>query len=219
MNEIINKFLLVGDKFMPEMHLRQPGFTYSSCGPSTKNKERIEKFMQSGNTDFIYKNELDKACFQHDVAYGKSKDLVKRTQSYKVLRDKAFKIASNPKYDRYQKGLASMVHKCFDKKSKGSGIDTNESNYQLANELHEPIIKKIQKREFYSSFKDNIWGVDLTDMQSLSKYNKGFKYLLCTIDLFSKYAWVIPIKNKKGTSIVNAFKKIISKGQRKPNKI
>ena len=81
MNEIINRFLLVGDKFMPEMHLRQPGFTYSACGPFTKNKERIEKFMQTGNTDFIYKNELDKACFQHDMAYGKSKDLVKRTQS------------------------------------------------------------------------------------------------------------------------------------------
>ena len=74
MNEIINKSLLIGDKFMPEMHLRQPGFTYSACDPFTKNKERIEKFMQSGNTDFIYKNELDKACFQHDMAYGKSKD-------------------------------------------------------------------------------------------------------------------------------------------------
>ena len=65
MNEIVNKFLLVGDKFMPEMHLKQPGFTYSACGPFTKNKERIEKFMQTGNTDFIYKNELDRACFQH----------------------------------------------------------------------------------------------------------------------------------------------------------
>ena len=133
MNEIINKFLLAGDKFMPEMHLRQPGFTYSACGPFTKNKERIEKFMKSGNTDFIYKNELDKTCFQHDMTYGKSKDLVKRTQSDKVLRDKAFKITSDPKYDGYQKGLVSMVYKFFDKKSSGSGI-TNESYYQLANE-------------------------------------------------------------------------------------
>ena len=106
MNEIVNKFLLVGDKFMPEIHLKQSGFTYSACGPFTKNKERIEKFMQTGNTDFIYRNELDKACFQHDMAYGKSKDLTKRTQSDKVLRDKAFKIASNPKYDGYQRGLA-----------------------------------------------------------------------------------------------------------------
>ena len=127
---------------MPEIHLRQPEFTYSACGPFTRNKERIKKFMQSGNADFIYKNELDKPCFQHDMAYGKSEDLVKRTQSDKVFRDKAFKIASDPKYDGYQRGLASMVYKVFDKKSKGSGIVTNESNYQLANELYKPIIKK-----------------------------------------------------------------------------
>ena len=93
-----------------------------------KKKGSIEKFLKSGNTDFIYKNELDKACFQHDMAYGKSKDLVKRTQSDKVLRDKAFKIASDPKCDGYQRGLSSMVYKFFDKKSKGSGI-TNEFNY------------------------------------------------------------------------------------------
>ena len=148
MNEIINKFLLVGDKFIPEMHLRQPGFTYSACGPLRKNKERIEKFTQTGNTNFIYKNELNKACFQHDLAYGKSEDLVRRTQSDKVLRDKAFKIASDPKYGGYQRGLASMIYKFFDKKSKGSGI-TNESNYQLANELHKPIIKKFKKRKFF----------------------------------------------------------------------
>ena len=141
MNEIINKFLLVGDKFLPKMYLRQPGFTYIACGPFIKNKERIEKFMQTGNTYFIYKNELDKACFQHHMAYGKSKDLVKRTTSDKVLKDKAFKIASNPKYDGYQRGLASMVYKFFDKKSKESGI-INEPNYQLANELHKPIVRK-----------------------------------------------------------------------------
>ena len=123
-NEIIKKFLLVGDKLMPEMHLRQPGFTYSACGPFTKDKERIKKFMQTGNTDFIYKNELDKVCFQHDMTYDKSKDLVKRTQSDKVLRDKAFKIASDPKYDGYQRGLEWSIS--------GSGI-TNEFNYQLAN--------------------------------------------------------------------------------------
>ena len=98
--------------------------------------------MQTGNTDFIYKKEFDKACIQHDMAYGKSKDLVKRTQSDKVLKDKAFKIASNPKYDGYQRGLASMVYNFFDKKSKGSGI-INEPNYQLAKELHKSIIKKI----------------------------------------------------------------------------
>ena len=216
MNEIINKFLLAGNKFMPEMHLRQPRFIYSACSPFTKNKERIEKFMKTGNTDFIYKNELDETCFQHDMAYGHFKELERRTQSDKVLRDKAFKIASNPKYDGYQRRLASMVYKFFDKKSKGIGI--NEPNYQLENELHKLIIRKFKKREVYSSFRDNIWGVDLADMQSLSKYNKGIKYLLCAIDLFSKYMWVIPLKNKKGISIVNTFKKTISKG-RKPNKI
>ena len=102
MNEIENKFVLAGDKFMPQMHLKQPGFTYSACGPFTKNKGRIEKFMQTGNTDFIYKNDLDKACFQRGMAYSKSKDLARRTESDKVLRDKAFEIASDPKCDEYQ---------------------------------------------------------------------------------------------------------------------
>ena len=114
----MNEFLLVGDKFMPEMHLKQPDFTYSACGPFTKNKKKIiEKFMQTGDTNFIYINELDKACFQHDMSYGKTKDLVKRTQSDKVLNNKAFKIASGPKYDGYQRGLALMVYKFFDKNS------------------------------------------------------------------------------------------------------
>ena len=88
----------------------------------------------------------------------------------------------------------------------------------MANELHKPIIWKLKKRKVYSSFRDNIWGVDLVDMQSLSKYNKGNKYLLCAIDLFSKYAWVVPIKDKKGISIFNVFQKIISEGI-KPNEI
>ena len=105
----------------------------------------------------------------------------------------------------------------FDKKSSGSNI-INELNYELANELDKPIIKKCKERKVYSSFRDNIWGADLADIQSLSKFNKGIKCLLCAIDLFSKYAWVIHLKDKKGTSIVNAFQKIISK-ERKPNKI
>ena len=116
MNEIVNKFLLAGDKFMPEMHLRQPGFTYSTCGPFTENKERIQKFKETGDTSYIYKNESDKACFQHDIVYGDFKDFTKRAIADKVLRDKAFKIASDQKYDGYQRGLASMVDKFFDKK-------------------------------------------------------------------------------------------------------
>ena len=101
MNEIVNKFLLVGDKFMPEMHLRQPQFVYSACGPFTKNKERIQKFKETRDTSYIYQNELDKVCFQHDMAYGDFKYLAKRTAADKVLRDKAFKISSDQKYCGY----------------------------------------------------------------------------------------------------------------------
>ena len=85
--------MLAGDTFLPEMHLKQPGFTYSACRPFTENKERIQKFKETGDTDYIYKNELDKACFQHDMAYGDFKDLARRTVSDKVLRYKAFNIA------------------------------------------------------------------------------------------------------------------------------
>ena len=112
---------------MLEMHLK-PGSTYSGCGLFTKNKGRIEEFLQTRNADFIYRNELDKAFFQDRMAYGKSKDLIKRTQLDKVLKDKAFKIASDPKYDGYKRGLASMFYKFFNKKSKGSGI-VNDPDY------------------------------------------------------------------------------------------
>ena len=204
---------------MPEMHLRQLQFVYSACAPFTKNKERIQKFKETGDTSYIYKNELYKACFQHNMAYGDFKDLPKRAAADKVLRDKAFKIASDQKYDGYQRGLASMVYKFFDKKSSGSDLANNNENIQLANELHKPIIKKFDKRKVYSSLKDNIWGVDLADMQLLSKFNKGLRFLLCVIDIFSKYAWVIPLKDKKGIRIVNAFQIIFKKFNRKPNKI
>ena len=123
MNKIINKFFLTGDKFLPEMHLRQPRFTYSACGPFTKHKERIKKFNQTGDTRYIYRNDLDKACFKHDSAYADNKDLINRTRADKVLRDKAYDIASNPEYDSYQRGLASMVFKFFDKNTMGSGVD------------------------------------------------------------------------------------------------
>ena len=109
MNKIFNKFLLAGDKFMPEMHLRQPQFTYSACGLFTKHKERIKKFNHTGDTRYIYRNDLDKACFQHDSGYADNKDLINRTRADKVLRDRAYDIASNPECDGYQRGLASMV--------------------------------------------------------------------------------------------------------------
>ena len=182
---------------MPEMHLRQPGSTYSACRPFTKNKERIQKFKQTGDSRYIYKNELDKACFQHDMAYGDFKDLAKRTAGDKVLRDNTFNIAKDPRYDGYQRGLVSMVYKFYDKKTKGSGFTTlaNKSAIksilqyeQLAEELHKTIIIKFEKRKVYSAFKHNIWGADLADIQLISQFNKRFIFLLCVIDIFSKYA-------------------------------
>ena len=224
MNKVINKLLLAGDKFMPEMHLKQPQFVYSACGPFTRHKERIKEFKRTGETRYIYRNELNKACFQHDSAYADHKYLINRIKSDKVLRDKAYNIASNPEYDGYQRGLASMVYKFFDKKSMGSGFKklkntTKSSSSILADELHKPIINKFNKRKVYSQVKDNIWGVDLADMQSLSRKNKAIIYLLCTIDFYSKYAFVISLKDKIGISIVNAFDKIIKQSNRKPDKI
>ena len=238
MNNIINKFLLAGDTFMPEMHLRQPQFVYSACGPFTRHKERIKEFKRTGDTRLLYRNELDKACFKHDAAYKKYKDIENRLISDQKLKNSTYDIASNPKYDGYQRGLASMVYNFFgskvaplDKKTmsgKGNAKHTanssslertKEVNKDLAKELHKPVIKKFNKRKVYSRFKDNIWGVDLADMQSLSKKNKGIKYFLCAIDLYSKYAFVIRLKDKKETSIVNAFNKIIKQYNKKPNKI
>ena len=154
--------------------LKQPGFTYSACGPFTKNKERIQKFKETGDATYIYKSELDKACFQHDMAYGNFKGLVRRTASNKILRNKAFNIAKNPKYDGYSRGLASMVYKFFDKKCAGGGIDNNNNNnnnnnngnnnnnnnnkikqnwrplvsalLHLAEELYKPVIRKLKKK-------------------------------------------------------------------------
>ena len=137
------------------------------------------------------------------MAYGDFKDLAKRVAADKVLRDKAFKIVSDQKYG-YQRGLASMVYKFFDKKSQvsscplssASQLASNKENIELADELHKPITRKFKKRKVHSSFRDNIGGVDLADMQLLSKFNKRFRFLLCVIDIFSKYAWVVPLKDK-----------------------
>ena len=144
---------------MPEMHLKQPGSTYSACGPFIKNKERIQKFKETGDAKYIYKNESDKACFEHDTTYGDFKDWA----SNKVLRDKAFNIAKYPKYDGYQRGLALWFAIFFDKMSAGSGVANDEikQNLQLAKELNKPIIKIFLKRTVYFGFKDNIWRANL----------------------------------------------------------
>ena len=149
------------------------------------------------------------------MAYGDFKDLARRTASDKILRDKAFDISKNPKYDRYQRGLASMVHKFFDKKSADSGVNThvnksafsNDRPLDFAEELHKPIIRKFKKRTVYSRFKDNILDADLADMQLISTFNKSFRFLLCVIDVFSKYVWVGPLKEKKVLQLLMLFRK------------
>ena len=112
-----------------------------------------------------------------------------------------------------------MVYKFFDRKSAGSGVNMLANNEKLAEELHKRIIRKFKKITVYSAFKDNIWGADLADMQLISKINKGFRFLLCVFDIFSKYAWLVPLKDKKGSTIVNTFQKVLNKSRRKPNKI
>ena len=141
--------------------------------------------------------------------------MTKRIQSDEFLRDKVFKIGSDSKYDWYQRGLASTVYKFFDKKSTGSGIKSM-SNKKIADELQQPIISKFKRRRVYSSFKDNIWAVDLADMQLISKYNRGIRFLLWEIDLFSKYAWIVPERSKKELLLLMS---ILDKLKRKPNKI
>ena len=142
MNEIVNNFLLTGDTFMPKMHFVQPGFTYNVLGPFTKNKKRIQKFKEIGDSRYIYQ-------IQHNMAYGNVKDLTRRTASGKILRDKAFNVAKNPKYYGYQKGLASMAFKLFDKKtSRGAIKNKNMSNQELAEEIHKSIIGKFENEKY-----------------------------------------------------------------------
>ena len=128
---------------MPELHLRQPGFTYSACGLFTKHLERIQKFGETENLKHIYKNDLDKAWFDHDVAYSENKDLAKRTVPDKTLKERVYKIVINSKYNGYQRGLASMVYTFFDKKAR-SGAKTSV-NEELAQELHKPLQKECQE--------------------------------------------------------------------------
>ena len=161
--------------YMPEMHLRQPEFTYSACGLFTKNKEII-RFKETGDLRYIYQNELDKASFQHDMTYGDFKDLNTRAAADKVLCDKALNIAKDPKYNGYQRGLASMVCQFFN------------SNNQ----------RKLNKRKVHSLIDNTV---------------------LRVIDIYSKYAWVIPLKDKKGITITNDFQKTLDESNPKPNKI
>ena len=154
------------------------------------------------------------------MTYGDFKKLNRRAADDKVLRDKAFDFAKNPKYDVYHHGLASMVYKYFDKKSSGWTVK-NEiiSDKDLAEELHKPIIRKFEKRKVHAPFADNIWGADLADMQLISNFNKGFRFLLCVIDIYSEYTWFISLKDKKGIIITNDFQRFLGESNQKPNKI
>ena len=193
--DIINSFLLIRDKLMPEMHFWDPKIKkYSACGPFTRHQQRINDFMKDGKISQIAKNRLDAACFQHGSAYNKYKDSLNRKKSDVFLKNKALKIATDPKVNGYQTSLAAMVYKLFNERTKGMGIESGNrypENEVLPKELHKPIIRNFKRRKVYSTFKDNIWGVDLADMTIITKFNKGIKYLLCVIDLFSRYSWVI----------------------------
>ena len=143
MNKVINKFLLAGDKSMPEMHLKQPRFTYSSCEPFNKNKEEIKKSKETKDSRYIYQNEVDIADLEHDMAYGNFKDLNRRTAANKLLLNKAFNIAKSPKCDSFQHVLDSMVYKFLIKKTSGTRFKNEiTSNKVLAEELRKPIIRK-----------------------------------------------------------------------------
>ena len=146
MSKVINKFLLTRDKFISELHLKQLRSTYSACRPFNLHRGRIQKFKETGNLIHLYRSELDKASFAHDEAYSGSKDLAKRTISDKVLKQRAYEIARNRKYDGYQRALGSIADNFFDKITR-SGVSVNE---QLAEELHKLVIKKFKRRKVYA---------------------------------------------------------------------
>ena len=164
------------------MRLRQLGFTCSACGPFTKNKEKIQKFKETEDSGYIYQNKIDKACFQHDKTSGDFKDLTRRIASDKMHIEGVLLLW----FIIFLKNKTLLVVLLKMKKRKN-----------LAEELHKSTIRKFKKRKVYSPFIDNIWGSDPTDMQLISTFNKGILFLLCVFDIFSKYTWVIPLKDKK----------------------
>ena len=189
---------------MPEFHLKQLAFTYSACGPFTKNRERIQEFIETGNLKHLYRNP-----HAHDAVYSDSKYLAKITISDMILKDRADEIAKNCEYKGYQRALASMVYKFYDKKI-GSRIIVKE---QLAKELYKPLIKN-----FYARFKDNIWLAVFTEIELLFSNNKRVQYSLCFIDVFTRHEWVKPLKGKKSKTVLNTFIEIVNESNRKENK-
>ena len=159
MNKTVSKFMLTRDKFMPKLHLKQPEFTYSVCGPFTKHCEGIQKCRQTAHLKKRYNNKLDKACFVQDTAYCDNKDFTKRTISKKNMKEGAYEIMLDPKYDGYQRGLASIIYYIFDQKTRLGATATSKAraNEKLAQELHQLMIKKFKKRKVYVWCKDDIW--------------------------------------------------------------
>ena len=157
MKKIINRLLLTAGKFMPELNLKQPGFTYSACGPFNKHCERIPKFREADN---LYRNELNKASFDQDTAYSDSKDLAQRIISDKILKERAYESARTRGYDGYQRALASTVDNFWEKKTGSGAIVTSKVrasvNEQLAEELYKPVIKQFKRRKVYVRIKDNV---------------------------------------------------------------
>ena len=188
----------------------------------TKHRERIHTFREIGNLKHLCRNELGKACFVHDAAYFDNKDLAKRTISDKILKDKAYKIPRYCPYNGYQRALLTMVYKFFDKET-GSGVlatrKAEVSVNELAEELHKLVIKKFKRRKVSARFKDIIWVADLSEMESLSSKNRNVKYLLCVVDVFTKHAWVKPLKDEKGKTVLNTFFEMVSESNCKPNKL
>ena len=174
---------------MPEMHWRQLVFTDNTCGPFTKSKERIQQLKKNNRKFTIYLSKWTRkrVFFQHDMACEGFEGLARKRASGKILRDKIFNTAKNLKYDGYRREHASMVYNFFNKITSGSGIkNENISNKKLAKELHKSVIRKFKKRKVQWPFMDNIWSADLADMQLITKSKKGFRFLLCLIDVYSK---------------------------------
>ena len=181
---------------MKELHLKMPKLAHGACGQFTIHRKSIHKVRETSNLKHFYRNELDKACFAHGVTYSDSKGLIK------ISKDRAYAIARNRQYDEYQRALANMIYKFFDRKIR-SGLNVNE---YLPEELYKPVIKKFKKpRKVCARFEDNIWTVDFAKMGSLSSKNKNVKYWSCFIDVFTKYEWVKPSKDKKGKTVLDAI--------------
>ena len=197
---------MAGDK----LHWIQVGlFTYSACCEFNKHRERIQKLLRRVYLNHIYKNRLDKTCFAPDAAYSDKNDSGNRTVSDKVLRDRAYEIATNSICDGYERGLASMAYKFLTRRQGLGAITTSKAkarvNEKPAQILYTPVIKKFKRRKDYAKSKDNVWAADLVEMGSQSSFYHGVKYLLCVIDVFTKHAWVKPWKIKKGKTVFHGL--------------